>query len=84
MTTLEFVLLLIPIVGNLAALVLRMLKLERAADIVDALTPVSLRLGKAAANRDREQAIGAALDALAVASSELGPDHPVSLSLIHI
>lgn len=78
MTTLEIIFLAVPIVGNLAALVLRAMGYHRAADIVDQVTPVSLRLGKAAANKDREQAIGAALDALAIASTELGPDHPVS------
>lgn len=78
MTTLEIIFLSVPIVGNIIALVLRSLGYHRAADIVDQVTPVSLRLGKAAANKDREQAIGAALDALAIASTELGPDHPVS------
>ena len=78
MTTLEFVFLLIPIVGNLAALILRKLGLERAADIVDQCTPLALRLGKAGAERDKTEAIGAALDALAVAANELGPEHPVS------
>jgi len=78
MTTLEIIFLAVPIVGNLVALVLRAMGYHRAADIVDQVTPVSLRLGKAAANKDREQAIGAALDALAIASTELGPDHPVS------
>jgi hypothetical protein len=78
MSTLEFALLLIPIVGNLAALILRKLGLERAADIVDAASPLALRLGKAGAERNKTEAIGAALDALAVAANELGPEHPVS------
>lgn len=78
MTTLEIVFLALPIVGNIVALILRALGYQHAADRVDQATPLALRLGKAAADKNREQAIGAALDALAIASTELGPDHPVS------
>ena len=79
MSTVEILILSLPtILGNIAALVFRLVGMPRAADVADQITPLALRLGRAAYEKNREQAIGAALDALSVASSELGPDHPVS------
>ena len=78
MSTAEILLLvgaIVPILGNLVALALRRSGRHRAADLVDLATPAAARLG---ASKSREEAIANAVDLLAVAASELGPEHPVS------
>lgn len=78
MTTTEVLLLItaiIPIAGNLLALILRRYGHHAAAEKVDQLTPIAARLGT---SKSREDAIASAVELLTVAAVELGPEHPVS------